>query len=77
MRIGRVFNLDTNESLYNVEFKFENQHRFTGYSTEMWKDIWDARIAIQMHERGTTLFHQVNTTKNGKIIWMSNKHNNE
>ena len=48
MRVGKVLDLTTNELLYNVEFKFENQHRFMGYSIENWKDIWDARLAIQM-----------------------------
>ena len=27
MRVGKVLDLTTNELLYNVEFKFENQHR--------------------------------------------------
>ena len=45
MRVGKVLDLTTNELLYNVEFKFENQHRFMGYSIENWKDIWDARLA--------------------------------
>ena len=66
MRVGKVLDLTTNELLYNVEFKFENQHRFMGYSIENWKDIWDARLAIQMHDRGTTTFHPVGTDKNGK-----------
>ena len=30
MRVGKVLDLATNELLYNVEFKFENQHRFMG-----------------------------------------------
>ena len=51
MRVGKVLDLVTNELLYNIEFKFENQRRFTGYSIENWKDIWDARLAIQMHDR--------------------------
>ena len=37
MRVGKVLDLTTNELLYNVEFKFENQHRFMGYSIENWK----------------------------------------
>ena len=73
MRVGKVLDLTTNELLYNVEFKFENQHRFMGYSIENWKDIWDARLAIQMHDRGTTTFHPVGTDKNGKVF-MSNSH---
>ena len=68
MRVGKVLDLTTNELLYNVEFKFENQHRFMGYSIENWKDIWDARLAIQMHDRGTTTFHPVGTDKNGKVL---------
>jgi hypothetical protein len=72
MRVGKVLDLVTNELLYNVEFKFENQRRFTGYSIENWKDIWDARLAIQMHDRKTTTFHKVGADKNGKIF-MSNK----
>lgn len=72
MRVGKVLDLITNEISYNVEFKFENQRRFTGYSIENWKDVWDARLAIQMHGRGTTTFHPVRTDKNGKIIYMSN-----
>ena len=47
MRVGKVVDLTTNELLYNVEFKFANQHRFMGYSIENWKDIWDARLAIR------------------------------
>ena len=34
IRVGKVLDLVTNELLYNVEFKFENQRRFTGYSIE-------------------------------------------
>ena len=46
MRVGKVLDLTTNELLYNVEFKFENQHRFMGYSIENWKDIWLSLIHI-------------------------------
>lgn len=63
IRVGKVLDLVTNELLYNVEFKFENQRRFTGYSIENWKDIWDAKLAIQMHDRGTTTFHKVGADK--------------
>lgn len=73
MRVGKVLDLITNEILYNVEFKFESQHRFTGYSIENWKDVWDARLAIQMHDRGTTIFHKVGADKNGKIFMSNNQ----
>ena len=71
IRVGKVLDLVTNELLYNVEFKFENQRRFTGYSIENWKDIWDAKLAIQMHDRGTTTFHKVGADMNGNIFMSS------
>ena len=71
IRVGKLLDLVTNELLYNVEFKFENQRRFTVYSIENWKDIWDAKLAIQMHDRGTTTFHKVGADKNGKIFMSS------
>ena len=30
MRVGKVLDLTTNELLYNVEFKFENQRQIHG-----------------------------------------------
>lgn len=35
MRVGKVLDLTTNELLYNVEFKFENMHRFMGYQLKI------------------------------------------
>ena len=67
MRVGKVLDLTTNELLYNVEFKFENQHRFMGYSIEIGRYM-GRKIAIQMHDRGTTTFHPVGTDKNGKFL---------
>lgn len=77
MRVGKALDLVTNELSYNVEFKFDGQHRFTGYSIETWNSILDARLAIQMHDRGTTTFHKVGTDKNGKIFMSNNQKSQE
>lgn len=52
VRIGKAYDRETNEILYQLQFKFPNETRYKGYSYDMFKTREDAQKALNLHVNG-------------------------
>lgn len=52
IRIGMAYDKRTNETLYQLQFKFPTETRYKGYSYDMFKVREDAEKALNLHVSG-------------------------
>ncbi|MDD3041006.1 hypothetical protein [Bacteroides sp.] len=51
-RIGRCYNIDTEEMEYQLQFKAEGESRFNGFSADTFTEQ-GAKAALQLHNNGS------------------------
>lgn len=79
VRIGKAFDKDTNEIIYQLQFKFKDERTYKGYSYDMFKTEEDAKKALKLHENGDRIYtyktsiEKVKRKVSGNRIDMSKK----
>lgn len=77
VRIGESLNLDTNEVVYQLQFKFSDERTFKGLSFDVFPNKDMAKIAMAKHKSGErkytylTSLEEVKRKVKGNCVYMS------
>lgn len=51
-RIGKVINTETNEILFQIQFKLDEERIYNGFSADVFKTESEANEALEKHNKG-------------------------
>lgn len=74
-RIGEAFDSTNNRTLYQIQFKLDGEHKFMGFSFDMFQTKEQAEKALELHSSGERPYSYFNSAYTVKQKMKGNKLN--